>query len=73
MRVVCICIPEPIKSPREDTVITIPPEPSIKDLVREEMRIHRNEEMDKRITEIFTTTIELVGLAIAGYYLSTYE
>ncbi len=54
----------------EDTAIDIPPPPTTRDLVRQEMRIHRNADFDKRIVGIFDTFLFVCLASMTAYYLS---
>ncbi len=56
---------------REDTAIDIPPPSTIKDLIREEMRVQRNPDLEKRISGIFENFLLFCLAGITAYYFSS--
>jgi hypothetical protein len=70
MRIVLFNIPKQTLGQSEHTAIDIPPPPTIKDLARQEMRIKRNPDLDKRISCIFDNFIFFCLASIAAYYIS---
>ncbi len=59
-----------MRIPSNDTVITILPLPTVKDLVRQEMRIQRNPDFEERIATVFNTFLLVFWAGMATYYLS---